>query len=235
MPIGVIAAGIGATGAIVGGGISALGAESAASKQANAAQAAISAQQQMFGTAQQALSPYYTAGQSQLPTLQKLLTPGPSQTQTLQNLPGFQFQSQWGSMAAQNALAAQGLAGSAGPVGKALSDYNQGLAGTYFNNFIGQEQNFANMGAGSAGALGGLAVQTGQGVGASTQAAGNALASGTLGATNAIAGGLTGAANSATNGLLFNALLNQQPNSSVYGNQNFAGIAGNPAPGQYSY
>jgi hypothetical protein len=235
MPIGVIAAGIGATGAIVGGGISALGAESAAGQQAKAAQSAIAAQQQMFGTAQQALSPYYTAGQSQIPTLQKLLTPGPSQTQTLSQLPGFQFQSQWGNLAATNALAAQGLGGSAGPLAKAISDYNQGLAGTSFSNLVGQEQNFANMGAGAAGALGGLAVQTGQGIGASTQAAGNALASGTLGATNAIAGGLTGAGNSATNALLFNALLNQQPNPSVYGNSNFAGIAGNPAPGQYSY
>jgi hypothetical protein len=217
MPIGIIAAGVGAAGAVGGALINSSASKSAAAQQAAAAEQATQAQLQMFNTSKDALSPYYTAGQSALPTLQGLLTRGASQTNTLSQLPGFQFQSQWGDMAATNALAAQGLGGSTGPVAKAISDYNQGLAGTYFNNFVGQEQNFANMGSGAAGALAGNATATGQGVANTTQNAGNALASGTLGSANALAGGITGVGNSATNGLLYNALLNQQANANVYG------------------
>jgi hypothetical protein len=54
---------------------------------------------------------------------------------TASNLPGLAWQTQYGDLTTQNALAAQGLGGSAGPLAKALSDYNQGLAGTYYPQY----------------------------------------------------------------------------------------------------
>lgn len=198
MPIGAgAAAAIAGGGAIIGGGINALGAKSAANTQASAEKAALAQQQSMFGTAQNALNPYVTAGQNALPTLNALATPGPSQTSTLETLPGFQFQSQYGTQATQNALAAQGLGGSKGPLSTAISQYNQGLAGTYYMNSVNALQNLVNTGAQSGQALAGGAINSGNAQAQTIGAIGNAQASGTLGATNAISGGLTGVGNAA--------------------------------------
>src|ERR1017187_8364286 len=98
MPVtGLIAA------ATIGGGLGAYGSITAAQTQASAQKQALAQQQSMFGTAQTALNPYITAGQNALPALSALTTPGASQTQALSQMPGFQFQSQYGTMAAQNA------------------------------------------------------------------------------------------------------------------------------------
>ena len=219
-------------GALIGGGISALGSlggaaiQSGASQQASQQQvqaqyAALAQEQGMFNTAQSALSPYYTAGKSVLPTLTNLLTPGADQTATLSQLPGFQFQSKWGDLAATNQLAAQGLGGSGGPLGKALSDYNQGLAGTSFNNLVSQEQNYANMGSGAASSLGGVASNFSQQIANTLGNVGNAQASGTLGSANALASGITGGTSSAGNALLLSQLMNNSGNgnnsASIYG------------------
>ena len=201
------AAGLSAGGSLIGAGIQSNAAQTAAQEQLQGTQEAIAAQESMFGQSQAALSPFFKAGQNVLPTLQSLLTPGPSQTSTLSQLPGFQFQSQWGTKQAQNALAAQGLGGSTGPLAKAISDYNQGLAGTSFSNLTGQLQNFANMGAGSASALAGNATMVGQGIGQSATAGANAIASGTLGSANAISGGITGATSGIGNALLLQGIL----------------------------
>jgi len=219
-------------GALIGGGVSALGSgigalfQSGASKQASsqqlqAQQEALMTETSMFNTAQSALNPYFTAGNSVLPTLQKLLTPGADQTSTLSQLPGFQFQSKWGNLAATNQLAAQGLGGSAGPLGMALSNYNQGLAGTAFNNLVNQEQGFANMGAGAAGALASTAQGFSGQMGNTITAMGNSQAAGTLGSANALAGGLTGGASSIGNALLLSQLMNNggsgNNTASIYG------------------
>jgi hypothetical protein len=196
MPIGA------AIGAVAGAGIQAVGSNMAANKQAKAAQSALALQGQMFDQTKAALQPYYQAGQNVLPTLQALMTPGQS-AQAISSLPGFQFQSQWGTLAAQNALSAQGLGGSGGPLAKAISDYNNGLAGTYLFNDIGALQNFANMGGSAAAALGGNAAAFGGMMGQTQQNIGNAQASGILGGANAISGGL----GSAGNALLLNSLM----------------------------
>lgn len=241
MPIGAT---IGAAGSLAGAAIGAYGSESAAKTQASALSQGLQVQQGMFNTANAALSPYYTAGQSVLPTLQSLLTPGASQTSTLSQLPGFQFQSQWGTTAAKNNLAAMGLGGSAGPLATAISQYNQGLAGTSFNNLVSQLQGFANTGAGAAGALSSAAINSGNAQASTLGSIGAAQASGTLGATNAISGGVTGAVNAATLPYLLNSI---QGNTGVYGNSLFnspnyggggiltgdvyGGSAANPLPG----
>jgi hypothetical protein len=179
----------------------------------------------MFGVATNALNPYINAGQSVLPTLQALENPGTS-AKTLSTLPGFQFQSQYGNLQATNQLAAEGLGGSAGPVGKALSDYNQGLAGTYYQNYTNSLQNYANMGESAGGALAGQATAAGSNIASSTQAQGNALAAGTLGSGNALSGGLTGAAGAATNALLLSKLFGSSSSGLYGGPSSFSGGIG---------
>ena len=215
----VAAAIVGAGALSAGAGI--FGSLTAANTQKNALNAALTQQQQQFGIAQQALNPYIQAGQGALPTLTSLLTPGPSQTATLSQLPGFQFQSQWGNLAATNALAARGLGGSAGPIGTALSQYNQGLAGTYWQNEVNPLLQYAQLGSNAASSLAGNAVTAGGQFGQTSAAIGNAGASGILGATNAVGTG----ANSIASAALLSQFLgnqNQNANAGIYGGQSFA-------------
>lgn len=214
----VIGAGaLGVAGSVGSSMISSNAASKAAAEQAQSAQSALGLQKSMFGAAQTALNPYISAGQGALPTLTGLETPG-SSAATLATMPGFQFQSQYGNLAATNQLAAQGLGGSGGPLGAALSQYNQGLAGTYYMNSINALQNTANMGAGSGSALAGQAANFGNMMGQTTQNVGNAQAAGTLGSANALSGGLSGSASSAGNALLMSQLLgNGSGSGSIYG------------------
>lgn len=213
-------------------------------------------QKQAFGTAQGALNPFIQSGTSVLPTLQSLLTPGPSQTATLSQLPGFQFQSQYGTMATENALAARGLGGSSGPLAMGISNYNEGLAGTSFSSLVNALQAYGNMGTTAAGGLASAAGTAGSNVGnltASTNSTigtltsnqdntigttesnlGNAQASGILGVGNALSSGLTGAGNAQANSLLLSKFLaNQQGNPTTGGDPNgvYGGSSSSPLPG----
>jgi hypothetical protein len=226
LPTGAAIAGIASIGSAV---IGSNAASSAANAQATAQNNALTAQnanfnsglqfqKDAFGTAQTALNPFINSGSSVLPTLQSLLTPGPSQTATLSQLPGFQFQSQYGTLATTNALAARGLGGSTGPLVQGISNYNQGLAGTSFSSLVNALQAYGNMGttaagslanaAGTAGAnVGTLTANTNNTIGTTNTNIGNANASGILGSANAVSGGLTGASNTTTNALILSKLL----------------------------
>lgn len=219
MPIGaVIGAGaLGAAGSVASSVIGSKAASSASSQQAQSAQSALDLQKQMFGTATNALNPYISAGQGALPQLQALLTPGSGQANAIAMNPGLRFQSQWGDLAATNQLSAEGLGGSAGPVGKALSDYNQGLASTYYGNAVSQLQNLVNTGAGAGSALASGAVASGNAMAGTAQNIGNAQASGTLGSANAISGGITGATSGVGNSLLLSQLLGNGGGGGFYG------------------
>jgi hypothetical protein len=197
-------------GSVLSAGIGAVGSISAADTQAKAENNALSTQQQMFNTAAGGLQPFVSAGTTASKTLSSLLNPGTAAS-TLSTLPGLQFQQQYGTMQTQNALAAQGLGGSKGPVGQALSQYNQGLASTYYNNYVSGLQNLTNTGSNAASALAGSAIQSGSNQAGNIVGAGNALASGTLGATNAASGAIT----SGTNGLLLNQLLSQNSSQGI--------------------
>ena len=232
MPLAAaIVGGLGATGALGGAFIQSNAAQTAAQQQAATAQQALALQQALFGKAQTALQPFISGGQNILGVLQSLLTPGPSQTATLQQLPGFQFQSQYGTMAATNQLASMGLGGSKGPLATAISNYNQGLAGTSFGNLIAQLQGFANMGSGAAGSLasaaGGAATTQGQTLGT----LGAAQAAGTLGSANALSGGLTGATSSITSPLLLSSLLSNLNQQNLYGPGQQGAINAGTQPG----
>jgi hypothetical protein len=147
-----------------------------------------------FDTAKGALNPYVQSGTSVLPKLQSLLTPGPSQTDVLSKLPGFQFQSQYGTMATTNALAARGLGGSTGPLARGISDYNQGLAGTSFQSLVNALQSYGNMGLGAATSLAGSAGNAGSTFGNITSG-GNAAVANLTGNVNNAVGSLTGSQN----------------------------------------
>lgn len=232
----LIGAGIGAAGAVGSSVINANAASKASSQQVAEQQQALAQQQAMYsqglGTASNALQPFISAGQSVLPTLQSLLTPGASQTATLSQTPGFQFQSQYGTMAATNALAAKSGA-SAGPLAAAISQYNNGLAGTTWQNTVNALQGYANTGANAAGTFGtaalGGAINSGNAQAGTLTNTGNALASGTLGTAGAISNGLTGAANSGQNALLYSQLFGKSGGGGLY--QGTSSVGGAPLDG----
>lgn len=206
MPTGaLIAGGIGAVGSIGGALIGANASGKASQQQAEMQKQALAQQMAMFNTGKAALDPFISGGASVLPTLQGLLTPGTSYD-TLSKMPGFAFASQYGSKAATNALAARGQGMSAGPLATAISQYNNGLAQNTWQNTVNALQGYANMGANAGGNLLGGSISSGNAMAGTMGNIGNALASGTLGTANALSGGLTGAAGSGTNALLYQQL-----------------------------
>lgn len=247
----IAAAAIGGVASLAGAGISALGATTAANDQVKAQQAAIAAQQQMFGVTQQNLQPFIQGGASAIPQLQSYLsspnnpfaqaaglnntsnpnsplsqllaltTPGSNMTSTLEQTPGFQFASQYGTMAADNSLAARGLAGPGGSLAKAVSDYNNGLASTQWGNIVSALQgainggtsnlvntgsananalqNFVNSGANAAAGLASNATTTGQGIASSTTGIGNAQAGAATSIGNSLGGAVSGIGSNVSN------------------------------------
>ena len=235
----LIAGGLGAAGSLGGALIGANAATTASQQQVAEQQQALAQQKLLYGqglsTATNALQPYISAGQSVLPTLQGLLTPGANQNALLSQTPGFQFASQYGTMAATNALAAK-TGPSAGPLAAAISQYNNGLAQNTWQTTVGGLQGLANTGAGAAGTLGtaalGGAIGEGNAQAGTLTNTGNALASGTLGSASALSGGLTGATGSAQNALLYSQLFGNGGGNSLYtptqianiGNMNAASV-----------
>jgi hypothetical protein len=116
----------------------------------------------------------------------------------LQNTPGYQFQLQQGDNAITSQDAASGKTGS-GNEGIALSNYNQGLAGTTYNNYVSQLQPF--LGASNSAATGVAGVDTGLGsaLNQNAQSLGQAQLAGNMGIGNANANsdlaGLTASSN----------------------------------------
>jgi hypothetical protein len=262
----IAAAAVGGAASLLGAGISAYGSTTAAKDQTQAQLAAIQAQEGMFNTTQNNLSPFIGAGTSAIPQLQAYLnspnngfknaaglnntgdpnsvlskligltTPGPSQTAALEQTPGFQFASQYGTMATENAQAAQGAGGPGGNLSTAISNYNNGLAGTQWQNIVNALTNTLNSGtsnnlnvfstganpllgligtgANAAGGLATAATQTGQGIGSSLTGIGNAQA----GAATSIGSTAGGAVNS-----IGSTLSNQNILSILAGNGGLAG------------
>lgn len=252
MPIGATIAGVASVGsALIGSSAAKSAADAQATAQGNALTAqnanfksALDFQKSAFDTAKGAINPYVDAGKSVLPTLQQLLTPGASQTDVLSQLPGFKFQSEYGTMATTNALAARGLGGSGGALTRGISDYNQGLAGTSFQSLVDAMQRYGNMGASAAGTLasaagqaganvGGLTANTNNTIGTTYGNIGNANAAGILGSSNALQGGLNGVGNSTTNALMLSKLLPGGGNEAFGGDANgiYGGSSSSPLAG----
>lgn len=178
---------------------------------------AAQAQEQGYQRAQQALSPYSTAGSNAINMLMGYLqgdaaqkagigggganlmsTFQPTQAQ-LEQTPGYQFTLSQGTKAAQNAAAARGLGSSGGAIQSGV-DYATGLASTTFQqqleNYLKQNQQAFNM-LYSPSQLGG---QAAQGIaGAATGAAAN-IGNALTGAGSALGQGIMGAGNAAAQG-----------------------------------
>src|SRR5262249_22723584 len=153
------------------------GSLSASNQQYQGTQNALAQLKSMFGVAQNELQPFINAGSSEVPLLQQLLNPG-SANKILKSLPGFKFESMWGTKTAENALSAEGLGGSSGPLAKAVSDYNVGLASTNYGSFVDNLLKTIGLGSGAAGSLAGAASSFGGPMASTAIAGGNALASG---------------------------------------------------------
>lgn len=238
----LLAAGVGAAGSIGGALIGSNAAGKASAAQVTAQQQALAQQMALynqglgvqgnyFQTAENTLNPAITAGQGALTQLHNLLTPGMS-AETLAQMPGFAFASQYGTKAAQNALAAKGEGASAGPLATAISQYNNGLASGQYQNIVGNLTSLAGLGtnaatnlAGIAGSAGNAALGVSSNVGTATGNTigniGNANASGILGSANALAGGFTGVGNAVQNASLYNLL--SKNNGGLYGTGNITG------------
>ncbi len=190
---GIIGGVIGGVGSLIGGGQ----AKSAAN---TGAQQSLAGYNYLKGNAanQGAQSTGLTAGQAQQGTQgqeSSLLTSGQANNPAFSNYlnsTGYGFQQQQGNQAITTSAASRGLLGSGG-TGKALAQYGQGLAGNYFNNYLGQlgqvnqqQQGTVNAGltatgqvgqAGSSGgaAAGNLTAQGGAAMGNATTAASGAF------------------------------------------------------------
>ena len=213
MPIGWAIAGgaaVGALGSILGG-----------QEQASGQQAAANTQQNMFNTIVGQEQPFMQAGYGATTALSQLLgtspatgkggtagttgLPGGYLTQTfqptmqqLENYPGYQFALKTGGQALTNSMT-PGVGAVSGPALKSLMGFNQGLAGTQyqnaFNNFQTQQNNIfsrlssiAGMGQNAASNTGTAGTQLGTGIAGAQAGIGASLGGATVGASNALAG-----------------------------------------------
>lgn len=109
----------------------------------------------------------------------------------LSNLPGYQFQLQQGQQAAERNLASRGLLNS-GAAAKALTQYGQGLASDYTQQYVGGLQSLAGLGQNANQSTGALGANAANQIGSGLGYAGNASAAGAAGQANAWQSGLAG-------------------------------------------
>jgi hypothetical protein len=114
---------------------------------------------------------------------------------TLQNTPGYQFQLQQGNNAINAAAAANGTLNSGNQL-TALSNYNQGLANTTYNNYVSQLQPYLNQANTAASGIGNVYTGLGSGLNSNQLAQGNAA----LGVDTGIGQAWANAENAAGNG-----------------------------------
>lgn len=217
---------LGAGAGLIGSGMQARAAKSAAAQQADAAQYAADQQRQMFDIINQQQAPYRKAGYGALTRIGELL-PGltaPVSREEIMGLPGYQFGIEQGTGAAR---AAMNVGGGGSNVDRAAQKFAVDYTlGTAMPQVIAQRQNIYNTLAGIAG-IG----QTGQtqmnqagmnaagNIGQAAIGGASALGAGQIGAANAMAGGLQGIGNT---GFLYS--LMQRPGGAtamgpVYGQQ----------------
>lgn len=249
---GILAAGIGGVGSILGGLFGASGAEKAAQIQAQEADKALQFQEQQYATQQANQAPFVAAGQKSIQQISDAIangTFGPGsiaafQAPTLdqaQQTPGFQFTQEQGNRGILAGAAAGG--GISGGTLKALSQYNTNLANTTYGDVFnralstyqaqlaGQAQGFNQLAA-----TAGIGQTATQGIGQTGTAAagqigntlgslGQSLASGVVGSTNALTGTLSNLSNIGQQAAIYRALYGGQGGS----NAGFSpGVIGQP-------
>ena len=168
------AAAIGVVGSIV-----------AANKQAGGQQAAANTQAGMFNTIVGQEQPFLQGGYGAENNLNFLMNPNNSDqiSNYIQSLPGYQFQLKTGGQALTNSMT-PGSGALSGSTLKSLMSFNQGLAGQYYNNYVSQLLQQAQLGQNAAGNLGTSGTQLGTGIGQAQAGAGASLGAGVVGAAN---------------------------------------------------
>ena len=196
-----------AGGAILGAGASIYAGNKAASAQESAASNANSTQLSMYNQTRADQAPWRAAGGNAVGALNNWYgLPGsgsngaPSaatQAQTIQNTPGYQFNLAQGNLGVQRNLASQGLLNS-GAAGKAIAQYNQGLASNYQQNYVGGLQSLAGLGIQSNAQTTASGMNAANQVGSGYAYGGNAAAAGYMNQAAALNYGLGGLNNNAS-------------------------------------
>jgi hypothetical protein len=149
----------------------------------------------------------------------------------LENLPGYQFTKSQGTQAVESALAARGLGGLSGSLGKGLARFVTGLADSTYQQQLDNYYRAVGMGQSAANQTGAFATQTGSNVGSNIVGAGTALASGQVGAANALSGALSSAASIPfTSRILGNMYGGGSTYGGGYGAVSYPGISGFDSP-----
>lgn len=198
-------------GSALGGLFGGLGSIFGGNAEANAAKQAAQLQWQEFEALQKDLQPYMQAGQTGLTDLFSALQAlqGGFSPDTFLSSPQFKFQEQQGDQGIiDNRTALGGVGG--GNTLKAISDYNQSLASTYYQNYFNDWLNQNKTLIGGYSDIAGLGESAAAGVGSAGMSAatnaGNALESGAS-AQAGMYSGLANAGSGAINNYLLMSLL----------------------------
>ena len=231
MPPAVIAAGIGAAGAIGGGVIASSAAKKASRVQAQAAQDATAAQQRMFEEQKALQEPFRQGGLTAQQEIMQLLGIGGDKTAAgygsmakafgtdqFQQDPGYAFRQAEGMKALERSAAARGnlLSGS---TLKGVQRFGQDLASQEYQNAFNRYQversarlnplqSLMGSGQSATNVLTGAAGQMGQNEASNIYGAGQARASGYIGSANALNQALGQVSGIATNYPMQNAMMN---------------------------
>jgi len=199
MPVGLIAAGVGAAGAVAGAAINAGAVGSASQAATNAANANNQLETNIYNSNKALAQPYITSGNTAETALNGFLGLGgdPTATQTAfqnyLNSTGYQFNLNQGLNAVNQSKAAAGLLRS-GSTLTALDNYGTGLADQYGQQYVGNLQNEVSTGASAASGLAGAGQNYANAVSGNNNSA----------ATTTANAALAGASN--TNALIGNAI-----------------------------
>lgn len=263
MPPAVIAAGIGAAGAVGGGLIASSAAKKAARAQEQAAQSAANVQREMFEKQTALQEPFRQAGLTAQQQIMQLLGIGGDQaapgygslaksfgTEQFQQDPGYAFRQSEGMKALERSAAARGGLLSGGTL-KGIQRFGQDLASQEYTNAFNRYQveraarlnplqSLMGSGQSAANVLTGAAGNLGQGLAGTEMAGGQARASGYVGGANALAGALGSLGQTAMQYPLYQAQTNYLNSLATGGGtpSSFGGGVGSPAsatPTNYMY
>jgi hypothetical protein len=189
-----IATGVGNLAPLLGAGYGYYAGQQGAEAQRAGSNAAQQTLTNYSGQATANASPYTAAGGAAMNALGSyygLPGYGSFDPSVITNMPGYQFQQQQGLQAIQNSAAAKGLLNS-GATMQAIAQYNQGLAGTYANNYASQLAGIGGMGLNATNSLNQNLGAAAQGIGSAQIYSGNATAGGYQNQAGAIGQGLNG-------------------------------------------
>lgn len=184
MPPAVVAAGIGAVGAIGGGLLASSGAKSAANAQVKSDAAAIGEQRREFDLTQQMFKPYQQAGTAALPGIEDLLgLNGPDKGLAAINAlkAGPEYQSLYGNgleTLMQNAAATGGLRG--GNTQLALANFGRDTLSQVLSSQLSRLGGLAGLGENATGSVAGFGQNTADNISGLMMAQGNAAAQSSL-------------------------------------------------------